>query len=131
MSKSILLRSPQERRENAKAECTGMTDLFFGPPGDGRTEDDRAEREAKAKAICTVCPIRLACLERALVIESTQGVYGMYGVWGGMSVNERKEFRAHLREEGYREIPQGQELVASLKSFYKKQVRRKMKETVA
>lgn len=91
-----------------------MTDLFYGPDIDGRTEKYRVARETKAKSICiTSCSCRLDCLENALVLDEQQGV------WGGMSESERYKFREHLRREGYDSIPEGDEFWAALHSFYR------------
>jgi WhiB family redox-sensing transcriptional regulator len=71
-----------------RAMCGPEDDgLFFGPDGEG--EQARREREAKAKAVCAVCPSRLLCLEYALDASPVQGV------WGGLSEDER---RVVLRE---------------------------------
>lgn len=49
--------------------------------------------EVKAKEICAGCPIKNMCLEYALI-------YNTYGVWGGMSYNERKRsFSSSYRED--------------------------------
>ena len=48
------------------AACRGMdTLLFFGPDHEARPE--REIREAKAKAVCTLCPVRVQCLDFALI----------------------------------------------------------------
>jgi hypothetical protein len=102
--------------------CYHLTDLFYGPPGDGRSEKLREHREAQCRAICATCTHRIPCLERALVFQDS------FGVWGGMSEGERKKFRRHLREEGYAdgEIPKGSEFIASLRAYYNDYIERKM-----
>lgn len=79
------------------AACRGEDlDLFFGPP----TGDDReygpakSEREAEAKWLCSLCPVRTECLESALANGER------YGVWGGLTEDERKR---ELRNRGERE----------------------------
>lgn len=37
-----------------------------------------------AKRICAVCPVRASCLQEALDRDE------QFGIWGGMSLNERK-----------------------------------------
>ena len=97
----------------AGPECEGLTDLFYSPELDGRTEEGRSEREALCKDLCYQCGVRLPCLEKALVWKEDQGV------WGGMGEGERRRFVAHLKREGYRdEVPTGLELEASLRQFY-------------
>ena len=61
--------------------------LFFGPDAEFVTA--RKQREAEAKAICAGCPVRDACLAYALDTGEA------YGVWGGLSEDER---RALLRQ---------------------------------
>ncbi|WP_327071187.1 WhiB family transcriptional regulator [Kitasatospora sp. NBC_01250] len=55
--------------------------LFFHPPGERNPAHD--DRDAAAKAVCAGCPVREACLDHALRTRET------YGVWGGLSAEER------------------------------------------
>ena len=72
------------------AACKGAdTDLFFGPAAEFVTA--RQQREAKAKAICAGCPVRLECLAYAL--DSGEA----YGVWGGATEDERRAMRRQRR----------------------------------
>ena len=103
--------------------CSGLTYVFYGPDGDGRKEIHRAAREAKARGIClNHCDVRMLCLERALVLNETEGV------WGGMGEAERRGFRNHLIDEGYEsgEVPEGLEFWAALNSFYRAMEREMM-----
>lgn len=94
--------------------CQEAPDLFFSAEEDGRMETDRVEREELASSLCFTCPTRLRCLERAMVLGEA------YGVWGGMGEHERRMFRKHMKDEGYRnEVPAGPEFRASLKAFYR------------
>jgi WhiB family redox-sensing transcriptional regulator len=63
--------------------------LFFGP--DAEFVSARRDREAEAKAICAGCPVRLECLAYAL--DSGEA----YGVWGGLSEDERRAMRRQRR----------------------------------
>jgi WhiB family redox-sensing transcriptional regulator len=54
-------------------------DLFFPEVG---------ERALAAKAVCSRCPVREQCL--AFALDNREG----YGIWGGLSADERKRFRA-------------------------------------
>ena len=56
-------------------------DLFFHPPNERGPE--RAAREGKAKAICAGCPVMQVCRTHAAVSRQA------YGVWGGLSPEER------------------------------------------
>jgi WhiB family transcriptional regulator, redox-sensing transcriptional regulator len=65
-----------------RAACVGTdTQLFFGP--DGERGQEREIREAKAKAICALCPVRAQCLDYALTNSIKQGI------WGGLNCEER------------------------------------------
>lgn len=67
----------------SSARCFGIgPDLFFGPE---RREGDRKrrEREARAKAICMQCPVRIPCLVGALERDEQEGV------WGGTTPEDR------------------------------------------
>ena len=48
-----------------RAACRGMDALlFFGP--DDEAWPEREIREAKAKAVCQLCPVHVQCLDYAL-----------------------------------------------------------------
>lgn len=62
--------------------------LFFHPEGErGGT---RRRRDDAAKTICAQCPVITQCRNHALLVHEP------YGVWGGMSEDERRE---HLESE--------------------------------
>lgn len=61
--------------------------LFFGP--DSETPEERARREARAKAVCASCLVRVECLDYALAHHVR------HGIWGGL--NEEERFRERLR----------------------------------
>lgn len=61
--------------------------LFFHPEGERGPR--RANREATAKAICATCPVLAACREHALAVREP------YGIWGGLSENDREELYRH------------------------------------
>lgn len=66
------------------AKCTGMhPNTFFPTKAHGRFE------VARAKLICADCPVKVECLEYALLTEHG-GNFGRHGVWGGTTVHERK-----------------------------------------
>ena len=64
------------------AACRGMdSSLFFHPWGErGPTRDQRIEL---AKAVCAECPVSDACRRHALSVQEP------YGVWGGLSEDDR------------------------------------------
>jgi WhiB family transcriptional regulator, redox-sensing transcriptional regulator len=69
-----------------RAACRGMDALlFFGP--DDEAGPEREIREAKAKAICKPCPVRVQCLDYALRNSIR------HGIWGGLNEEERARER--------------------------------------
>ena len=62
---------------------TTNPDIFFHP--EGERGPSRRRREARAKAICEQCPVLRECREHALAVHEP------YGVWGGMTEEERDE----------------------------------------
>jgi len=68
--------------------------LFFHP--EGERGPARSKRADAAKRVCASCPVLEECREHALAVREP------YGVWGGMSEDEREEyFRSH---RGVREV---------------------------
>ena len=49
------------------------------------------DRESTAKSICRRCPVQPECLDHALTHREE------YGIWGGMSPNERVQARKARR----------------------------------
>ena len=76
-----------------RAACRGEDAALFFAPGYFERREEKNRREAKAKAICARCPVRVDCLEYAL------GIREGHGVWGGLNEMER---RAILRERSRR-----------------------------
>ena len=62
--------------------------VFFSEdrPGARRPEDTSAIK--KAKGICGLCPVREECLQA--------GLDEVWGVWGGMSAEERRWLRSEM-----------------------------------
>lgn len=58
-------------------------ELFFHPEGERGSR--RSGRETSAKAVCARCPALLRCRDHAL------RTYEPYGVWGGLSEDDREE----------------------------------------
>lgn len=70
------------------------TEQFFHPEGErGGT---RRRRDDAAKAICAKCPVIAQCREYALAVQEP------YGVWGGLTQEERRELIRQSREEAQR-----------------------------
>lgn len=67
---------------HAHAACRRMgPSTFYAERGDSET------RTGRAKLVCAACVVRAECLTYAL--EACE----RHGVWGGLTVNERKEVR--------------------------------------
>jgi WhiB family transcriptional regulator, redox-sensing transcriptional regulator len=62
------------------ASCRGQNDLFFAPAGE--RPETRNVREAKARAVCTACPVMTPCRQWAREHRE-------YGFWGAESEEER------------------------------------------
>jgi WhiB family redox-sensing transcriptional regulator len=67
-----------------KAACRGPESALFFPPSVPERREERDEREAKAKFICTQCRVRQDCLEFALRVREP------HGIWGGLTEAERR-----------------------------------------
>lgn len=62
-----------------RGACRGQdSELFF--PGEH-------QEQVPAKQFCAVCPVRVECLEYALAGNI------QHGIWGGLSINSRREIR--------------------------------------
>mgnify|MGYP001086481216 CR=1 FL=1 len=96
--------------------CYGLTELFFGPDDDGRTEIGRRQRELYCKSICFKCLYRVRCLYRCIQRGE------VWGVWGAMGEGERRKFVEYLSVLGYDEIPEEHYFRLALRSFYEYQV---------
>ena len=71
------------------AACRGEDSSHFFAPSYFEKRHEKNAREAVAKAICGRCPVRTDCLEYALDVRET------HGIWGGLNEMER---RALLRQ---------------------------------
>ena len=56
--------------------------LFFHP--EGERGQSRTARENAAKVVCATCPVLAQCAAHALAVREP------YGVWGGMTEDERE-----------------------------------------
>lgn len=74
-----LLLGSTDRSWVEQAACRGSAVGWFFPRD--------AERVNAQRAVCARCPVREECLDYALATNEK------YGVWGGMSVKERKSLR--------------------------------------
>ncbi len=72
------------------AACRDSETAFFFP--NGETGEALVQAEA-AKAVCADCPVRLECLEFAMVTNQP------YGIFGGLTESERKLLRRRRARE--------------------------------
>jgi WhiB family redox-sensing transcriptional regulator len=66
--------------------------LFFHP--EGERGPSRRNRDAAAKAICAGCPVIQQCRQHALAVREP------YGVWGGLTEDEREAIYSGHRRRG-------------------------------
>ncbi|SEO17609.1 WhiB family transcriptional regulator [Actinacidiphila rubida] len=72
------------------AACRGVdSSLFFHPEGERGAA--RSAREAAAKEVCMRCPVRAECATHALAVREP------YGVWGGLTEDEREAMMGRSR----------------------------------
>ena len=76
-----------------QAACKDLPVLLFFPP-EGERQAERDNREARAKAVCNTCPVRMRCLEEALERNDK------HGIWGGLNPDERVPIRRRLQRTG-------------------------------
>lgn len=72
----------------ADAACRGEDPELFFPVG---STGPAAAQVDGAKQICAQCPVREACLEFALRTGQN------YGIWGGLTEDERRKLRRRRR----------------------------------
>jgi len=65
------------------------TEVFFHPEGERGSA--RVRREQAAKAICARCPVIAACAAHSLAVREP------YGVWGGLSEDDRESILSGRR----------------------------------
>ena len=75
-----------------QAACRGTDTAVFYHPENERGPS-RRRREIRAKQICQDCPVVANCLRWALAAREP------YGVWGGLSVEEREALLVVAKEK--------------------------------
>jgi WhiB family redox-sensing transcriptional regulator len=66
-----------------QGSCRGEDPAVFFHP-EGERGPARAARERAAKAVCASCPVLKQCADHALAVREP------YGVWGGLSEEDRE-----------------------------------------
>ncbi|HVL80680.1 MAG TPA: WhiB family transcriptional regulator [Actinomycetota bacterium] len=67
-----------------QAACRGMDPELFFSPDSFETKQGKDGREDIAKAACARCEVRAECLEYAIKAGER------YGIWGGLTEQERR-----------------------------------------
>jgi WhiB family transcriptional regulator, redox-sensing transcriptional regulator len=75
------------------AACRGLDPELFFASDDIANKQERLEREMTAKAVCSRCDVRTACLGYALEARER------YGIWGGLNPSERRALGRQGRSE--------------------------------
>lgn len=74
-----------------QGKCHGMDpDLWF---------PERGQPTEPAKAVCRTCPVQQRCLDYALDVGET------WGIWGGKSARERRQIKSLRRRERLAKLP--------------------------
>jgi WhiB family redox-sensing transcriptional regulator len=76
----------QDESWRSRAGCTGENAVYFFPPSHFERKPEKDYREGHARALCRECPVRVVCLEYALRVGET------HGIWGGLNELERRRF---------------------------------------
>lgn len=79
-------------RWQSKAECRSADAMLFFSPDEERGAA-KAARARVAKQICNMCPVLKQCRDDAISRAEP------YGVWGGMSEDERKPFIDRIKHQ--------------------------------
>ncbi|MCW2528796.1 MAG: transcription factor WhiB [Pseudonocardiales bacterium] len=79
-----------DRHWRERSACRDMNnDAFY--VAEHERGSSKQMRITAAKSVCETCPVQRPCLQWALDVAEN------HGVWGGMTPEERKLIRAHLR----------------------------------
>ncbi len=72
-----------KRRWSVHALCRATDPEIFFPPNDSPATE--------ARRICASCPVRRQCLAYAVAADEP------FGIWGGLTTEERRNLRRQLR----------------------------------
>lgn len=78
---------PDRPEWHKRGACRGRGNLFF--------DEKKKSNVAKAKALCAICVVKEACLTYAMENDD-------FGVWGGLTLNERRVARRKAKKERMR-----------------------------
>jgi len=77
-----------------QAECKGSP--LFTLDMYGMDKEHRLDVEQKAKALCSICPVRDECYTHAMSYPE------LGGIWGGLTQQEREALRKRARDDRHR-----------------------------
>ncbi len=64
--------------------CRGDNAVHFFAPPHFERKPEKDLREGQARALCRACPVRQECLDYALTVGES------HGIWGGLNELERR-----------------------------------------
>ncbi|MCW2527289.1 MAG: WhiB family transcriptional regulator [Pseudonocardiales bacterium] len=76
-----------------QAACRGLDPTLFFQKTNARGRTKRMT-EARARAVCAKCPVVAECLNWALTVNEP------YGMWGGLSPEERQQLSSRVDTGG-------------------------------
>jgi WhiB family redox-sensing transcriptional regulator len=71
----------------ADAACRAEFATFFFAPNHFERKPEKDQREGAARALCRRCPVKQRCLDYALQVKETNGI------WGGLNELERRRLQ--------------------------------------
>jgi len=71
----------------ADATCRADNAVYFFAPNHFERKPEKDLREGIARSLCRRCPVRQKCLEYALAVSETNGI------WGGLNELERRRLQ--------------------------------------
>lgn len=74
----------------SSATCRGDNAAYFFAPNHFERKPEKDAREARARALCLVCPVQRNCLTHALAAGEA------HGIWGGLNELQRKRLARKL-----------------------------------
>ena len=75
-----------------QGSCQNMdTELFFHP--EGERGPSRKRRAQQAKRVCARCPVQAQCREHSISVREP------FGIWGGLTEEERRREIRALNEQ--------------------------------
>ena len=78
---------------HADAACADESPELWFPSG---RDDERTQREALARGICSTCPVAAPCAQYAI------DHHLHHGIWGGLDVAQRETLRRHQQRQATR-----------------------------